>query len=130
MARTTATVEQDNYMSRLVKLVPAEIITAYLFLFNQIKGNGYNADNNPTLQWIVFALVLTVTPFYLYKVAGIRLVSQIVICTVSFVVWVVCIGGPLDGRTLGGYPPQFIGSLILPVYTLVIPWFYKPAATN
>lgn len=35
------------------------------------------------------------------------------------------IGGPMDGKMIVGYTPQFLGAIILPVYTLVIPMVYK-----
>ncbi|WP_367913190.1 hypothetical protein [Leadbetterella sp. DM7] len=116
--------ETDPYTSKIIKLIPADIIGVYLGVFNIIKSSSENQGNNRTLQWIVFGLILLITPFYLKKVAGVISTRQIVFSTISFVVWAFSLGGPLDGEDIGGYTIQFLGALFLPIYTLVIPLFY------
>lgn len=128
-AITTLGVEQtpkeDPYVSKIIKLIPADIISVYLAVFNIVKSNNQSADGNSTLQWIVFGLLLAITPFYLKKVAQINTTKQIVFCTISFVVWVFSLGGPLDGVSIGGYTAQFLGAVFLPIYTLLIPLLYN-----
>ena len=119
------TPKEDPYVSKIIKLIPADIISVYLAVFNIVKSNNQNADGNSTLQWIVFGLLLAITPFYLKKVAQINTTKQIVFCTISFVVWVFSLGGPLDGVSIGGYTAQFLGAVFLPIYTLLIPLLYN-----
>lgn len=116
--------KEDPYVSKIIKLIPADIISVYLAVFNIIKSSTQNQGNNINLQWIVFILILLITPFYLKKVAKIETLQQIVFCTLSFVVWVFSLGGPLDGVSIGGYTAQFLGAILLPIYTLLIPLIY------
>jgi hypothetical protein len=119
------TSKEDPYVSKIIKLIPADIISVYLAVFNIVKSNSQNADGNSTLQWIVFGLILVITPFYLKKVAQINTSKQIMFCTISFIVWVFSLGGPLDGVDIGGYTAQFLGAVFLPIYTLLIPLLYQ-----
>ena len=120
----TGEFKEDPYLSKLIKLVPMEIISVYLTVFNLIKTNAQNPDNN-ILQWIVFSAVALITPLYLIKIAKITSLIQITLCFFSFCIWVFTIGGPLDGKIIAGYSPQFLGAIILPIYTLIIPMLYK-----
>jgi hypothetical protein len=120
---STAEPVADSYLSKLIKLIPAEVVSVYLAVFNIIKGAG-PTEGSVILQWIVFAIVLLVTPFYLYRIAKIKSYKQIAFCTLSLVVWIFSIGGPLDGTLVLGYTVQFLGSIFLPLYTLIIPIFY------
>jgi len=115
----------DPYLNKLIKLVPTEIIGVYLTVFNLIKAQQGNPENNYQLQWIVFIILALITPFYLKRVAQISSWSQIVLCFLSFCIWVFTIGGPMDGKMIVGFTPQFLGAIILPIYTLVIPMVYK-----
>ena len=63
------TPKEDPYFSKIIKLIPADIISVYFALFNLIKNNNQNPDFNPVLQLIVFGLFLLITPFYLKKLA-------------------------------------------------------------
>jgi hypothetical protein len=99
-AITTLGVEQtpkeDPYVSKIIKLIPADIISVYLAVFNIVKSNNQNADGNSTLQWIVFGLLLAITPFYFKKVAQINTTKQIV-----FLHNFICRLGILIRRTFG-----------------------------
>lgn len=116
--------EDDKYVSKIIKLVPAEIISVYLAVFNLIESNTQQPAGSKTLQWIVFLLIVIITPFYLKKVAKITTTRQILFCTFSFVVWVLSMGGPLKDELIGGYTMQFLGAIFLPIYTLIIPLVY------
>ena len=116
--------KEDPYVSKIIKLVPADIICVYLAVFNLIK-NTDNPSGNMTLQWIAFILILIITPFYLNLVAKINTTKQNIFCTVSFVIWVFSTGGPVEGRLLFGYPVQLLATIILMIYTLLIPIVYK-----
>jgi len=114
----------DPYVSKLLKLIPAEIIGVYLAVFNIISLGKQAEAKNTALQLIVFGLILLITPFYLKKVAKINTARQIIFCMVSFIIWVFSIGGPVEGLEISGYPVKFLGAVFLPVYSLLIPLLY------
>lgn len=118
------TSEDDKYISKIIKLVPAEIISVYLAVFNLIESSTQQPAGSKNLQWIVFLLIVAITPFYLKKVAKITSTRQVLFCTFSFVVWVLSMGGPLKDELIGGYTMQFLGAIFLPIYTLIIPLVY------
>ena len=115
----------DQYVSEIIKLIPADIISVYLAVFNLIKTNHQNPENNSVIQLIVFGLFLLITPFYLKKIAKIISTKQIVYCMIAFILWVLSLGGPVEGQTFAGYSTQFLGAVLLPIYTLLIPFIYN-----
>jgi len=119
------TPKEDQYFSRIIKLIPADIISVYFAVFNLIKSNNQNPDNKNIFQLIVFGVFLVITPFYLRKAAKVIPAKQIVYCVIAFILWVLSLGGPVEGLTLAGYSTQFLGSVFLPVYTLLVPFIYN-----
>lgn len=114
----------DPYVSKLIKLIPAEIIGVYLSVFNLIGMEGESGPSRDTLHLIVFGLILVITPFYLKRVAKIKENRQIVFCVFAFVIWVFTLGGPIENLAVGPYSVKFLGAIFLPIYTLLIPLFY------
>jgi len=112
----------NDYKDRLVKLIPTEIITAYVTIKGLVSGSGVQG-NKQLLIWIVFAVLLIVNPLYLYYVTQVKKTGQIVFSSIAFVLWVMVIGGTF-GNILG-FPPEFLGSILLVLYTLFIPFVYK-----
>ncbi|MBO9681296.1 MAG: hypothetical protein J7502_01265 [Flavisolibacter sp.] len=120
--------QEDPYVNKLLKLIPADIIAVYLTVFNLIQAyQRSDGGTNGTFQWIVFAAILVITPFYLRLIAKVESVLQIIFCVISFCIWVFSIGGPGTGKEIGGYSIQFIASILLPIYTLFIPFVYEKA---
>jgi hypothetical protein len=117
--------QTDEYVSKIIKLIPAEIVSVYLAVFNIADSNRQQTNGNNGLQWMVFVLILIITPFYLKKIAGITGTKQIIFCTISFVVWVFSMGGPLKDVMIWGNTMQFLGAVFLPIYTLAIPLVYE-----
>lgn len=117
--------QEDKYISKIIKLIPAEIVSVYLAVFNIADSNRQQPDGNNGLQWTVFLLILFITPFYLKKIAGITGTKQIIFCTLSFVVWVFSMGGPMKDVLIWGNSMQFLGAVFLPIYTLAIPLVYE-----
>ena len=112
----------NDYKDRLVKLIPTEIITAYVTIRGLVSGSGVQG-NKQLLIWIVFAVLLIINPLYLYYVTQVKKAGQIVFSSIAFVLWVMVIGGTF-GNILG-FPPEFLGSILLVIYTLFIPFVYK-----
>jgi hypothetical protein len=117
--------ELDSYKEKLLKLIPAEIVAAFLAL----KGLMDAAQQVPgvwTVQWIVFAGMLILTPLIYWKAYGVRDLRQHIITTVAFIVWVFTIGGPFDRFFLdssGALLPikGIIAGVILVFYSLLVP---------
>ncbi len=115
--------EADPYLNSLLKYIPTEIVGAYL----AIQGFIIAAKTDERLH--ILALLITsvalfvITPFYLWRLQGVTRVAQLVLSTISFAIWVYTLGGPFV--TWGIYQP-LIGSIILVIWTLIIPIILKP----
>jgi hypothetical protein len=119
MAREIRSVE--SYRNKLLKLIPSEIVAAYMVIIGIIPKNY--------AKWgtlIVAIILLILTPFYLKMLEKVTSNVQVVFCSLSFVVWIYSLGG------MGGpfmhwniYQP-WIGSVVLILWTLMIPMFVKP----
>lgn len=117
--------ELDSYKEKLLKLIPAEIVAAFLTL----KGLLDAAKQVPgieTVQWVVFIGLLIFTPLIYWKGYGVRDLKQHITTSVAFIVWVFTVGGPFDQFFLdssGALLPMkgIIASLILVFYSLVVP---------
>jgi hypothetical protein len=117
-------IEQENsFLQVLLKLIPSEVIAVFVFVQGVM----------PRQFWphLVLALVLTaITPFYLARAGGVRSREQLVVSTLSLVVWIYAIGaGPFRFIPSPWYQPWH-GAVALAVWTLVPPMFLArpPAA--
>jgi hypothetical protein len=119
-------IEVDDYKTRLLKLIPTEIIAAYVAIDSVLKGNivALQAANiYEKLSWIVFGLLFILTPIYLKAITKVNPAAQIIFSTIAFGVWVLTLGGPFI-FVLGNLT-YILGSIILVFYTLIIPFVYK-----
>lgn len=112
----------NDYKDRLVKLIPSEIITAYVTLKGLINGAG-EQGNRQLLLWIVFGILVVLNPLYLFYVTQVKKAGQIAFSSIAFVLWVMVIGGTFT--TILGYSAEYLGSILLVIYTLFIPFVYK-----
>jgi len=132
MAREIKSAQQSNgavpndFKDRLIKLIPAEIIAAYITISGLIigfsKGNP-NADKS-NLLWIIILVLMILTPVYLVKVSGVLKKGQLMFSTIGFLVWAFATASPYTNNVLG-FSFELITSVILILYTLFIPLFYK-----
>lgn len=108
---------QNIYRERLLKLIPSEIIAAYIFLQGVIP--------EPEAKWgllIASILLLVLTPFYLQKFQHVTNNLQVIITSFSLIVWLYSIGGPFEPW---GLYKSWIGSLILVIWTLTVPLIWN-----
>lgn len=110
----------DDYKTRLLKYIPAEVVTLYVTL------EGVIGEQRLALLWLVFLIGLIATPFYLVRIYKVSKRSQLIISTVAFAVWVLALGGPFE--SIPGYEPLF-GSIILVLYTFLVPLFDPDTTT-
>lgn len=116
-----ATSLPDDYKDKLIKLIPTEIITAYVTIFGMISGT--TEGNKDALLWLVIAVLTVATPLYLIYVSKVQMVSQVIFTTIAFVLWVLATGSPLE--TIFGYQSTFVGSIFLIMYTVFIPFLFR-----
>ena len=121
MTRTINTA--DDYMSRVLKHIPSEIVMVYITVDGVLR-TSYNPNvwaerqTLQTLLWIILGTLTVLTPFWLHRVMRVKRPSQLFISTLSVPVWLFALGGPFALQDW--YQPAF-GAIVLPFYTLVIP---------
>lgn len=121
MTRTINTA--DDYMSRVLKHIPSEIVMVYITVDGVLR-TSYNPnvwaerEMLQTLLWIVLGVLTVLTPFWLNRVMRVKRPEQLFISTLSVPVWLFALGGPFALQDW--YQPAF-GAIVLPFYTLIIP---------
>jgi hypothetical protein len=111
-------VNQD-YKSKLLKLIPTEIVAAYIVI------EGIIPDNRKFIGTLIVSIILLIlVPFYLRNIYKVKRVGQHIFVMTAFIVWIYSLGGPFKHLDLW---EAWIGSTLLILYTLTIPLFYKPA---
>jgi hypothetical protein len=106
--------EDNSFIKALLKLIPSEIIAVFLFLQGVLPDRLI-----PHL--VISLLLIAITPLYLYTAMGVRSRGQLVVSTLSMVVWIYALGqGPVRFLDAPIYEPWY-GSAILAIWTLIPP---------
>jgi hypothetical protein len=118
--------EVDTFVDRVVKYIPAEIVSAWVAAKGVVEAAG--AAANAYVLWVCFAVGVILTALYTLKktaVPGLKpAYVQTGIATVAFVVWVIALGEPF--ATLFGKAQQSLyGSLLLIAYTVGVALLVK-----
>ncbi len=112
----------QDYKSKLLKLIPSEIVAAYMVI------EGIIPEERKYIGTLILSLVLLgMLPFYLRKIYRVRRLGQHVFVMLAFMVWIYSLGGPFKYWDIW---EAWIGSSLLILYTLAIPLFYRPAENN
>ena len=110
-------IETAVLLQNIVKLVPVEIIA----LFAIIKGI-IPVGTDPVAVWVTFTILAVLVPLYVVFAMKVKNVSQVILMTLAFPIWVFALGGlPLE--TLTWYAPWMM-SVGLALFTLIPPMFY------
>lgn len=113
----------NDFKDRLVKLIPSEIITAYITLQGLISSRE---SNKQLFIIIVFACLLVLTPLYLKYISKVDKIGQIVFTAIAFIIWVMASGGfKIMFPHVALFQDDFMGSILLVIYTMVIPFVYR-----
>jgi hypothetical protein len=108
----------DDYLSRLAKYIPVEIVGLYLFAAGVIPRTSGSADT--TALWVVFVACLVFTPIYMWIVTrregGKPLWPQVILATIAFPIWVLAMGGPFEGLS---WYRSYIFAIVLAFATVV-----------
>lgn len=114
-----STAPPDDYLGRLVKYVPAEVIAAFLAIDGVAKSL-----TGDTVQFAISSVayvVLAVGTYpHLRYVAGVIKARQIMISVLAFLVWGFAIGGPFV--FFDWWQPAF-GAILVALVTFGIPIF-------
>ena len=118
----SATPSFDTYFGRLLKLIPTEVIGLYL-----VGKGAIPADAHWTLViWAIITAcsVVIVRFFGTMDAIAPRKVQwlTVVISLVSFMIWIYSMGDVFS--YFGLYVPH-IGSLLVLIWTFLVPFFYK-----
>ena len=108
-------IEQENsFLQVLLKLIPSEVIAVFVFVQGVMPGQFW-----PQLAGAL--LLVGITPLYLFLALGVKSRTQLVVSTLSIVVWIYAMGtGPLRFVRPPYYEPWH-GAVLLAVWTLVPP---------
>ena len=117
--------DSNDYKGKLLKLIPAEVVAAYVFIDGIIQSSSISVHTLNIVQWAAFGFLFFINPIYLYKVSNVNHKLQLFFSTIGFAVWVFALGGPF--LTLGSKDlVHLLGSIVLAMYTLLIPIFVTP----
>ena len=124
-AAPTSADSVKDYLGRLVKLIPTEVVGFYMVGAGILDQAG-TPSKMAYLVWSVICLLLVIV----VRVFGTSDAKNkvppemplVVISAVSFVVWLYSLGGPF---TVWGVPNTYAWMAVL-VWTFVIPYLYKP----
>ncbi len=119
MSRSIET-DRSSFLEVLLKLIPSEVIAVHVFIQGVMPRVFW-----PTL--VVFLLLAGITPLYLYWAMGVRSRPQLIVSTLSLVVWIYALGqGPFRFMRAPWWEPWY-GSVLLALWTLVPPMFLTRA---
>ena len=108
--------EQNTFLQVLLKLIPSEVIAVFIFIQGVMP-------HSLAPHLVIALLLVCMTPVYLYWAGGVRSRPQLVISTLSLVVWVYAMGvGPFRFVRPPWYEPWH-GSVALALWTLIPPMF-------
>lgn len=114
--------KSKDYLTRLLKLIPSEIVALYLVVVGLIPVD------EPESGWvslIVSVTLLAVIPMYLLRMNKVNDWKLILVTSFSFVIWVYTLGGPF---AYWGIHKAYIGSILLILWTGLLPLIYKPVS--
>lgn len=125
-AKSSGPPKADSHMDQVAKLVPAEIVAAFLAVDNLILSKiGEASNTTDSIKMIywggVFTVLLIATPFYVKRAITSQLPllkSQLVVSTLAFVFWAFAIGGPF---ALTNWYDHMYAGLALIVFSVVSP---------
>lgn len=118
--------KNDDVLTRVAKLVPAEIVAGYIPLVAAAEAIATDSSKRFTFAVGAFFLGLALTPVYLWLTGKPKNWVQklsVVLSTIAFILWAYLLGGPFAmeemGNYLGSYDKQ-IGSFIVFAFTWVV----------
>lgn len=110
-----------SYLDRLVKMIPAEIVTLYLFWLGIFNDKPVLL----TISAIVCFLAVIAIRIWGTRDAQKKLPPDYIAVAISafaFIIWVYALGGPFQAYNILYFPEAKM--FIVPAYTVFVPMFY------
>jgi hypothetical protein len=108
---------EDDYLTKVVKYIPPEVLAAYLFMAGVIDSNVTNKHDHAIWLGSLLAGVLVLTIPYDLRVLKIVRWSQIGMSVLGIAVYVFAVGGWFATTT---WYHQWYASIVVPLFGLVI----------
>jgi hypothetical protein len=108
---------EDDYLTKVVKYVPVEVLAAYLFMAGVIDSNISNRHDHAVWLGGLLIGVLVLTVPYDFRVLNIVRWSQVIMSIVGIAVYVFALGGWF--ATTSWYH-QWYASIVVPIFGLLI----------
>jgi len=119
----------SDYISRLIKLIPTEIVGLYLTVRGFWKGSAASPANTDLFTFLSWWPVLCVILLWFSRAWGTRRAGgswdtvqlvPILISTVSFLIWIYAVGDAIFGWQVA--PPYVSTALV--VWVFLVPYIY------
>lgn len=110
--------ETSMFLQNLVKLIPVEIMALFAVVNGLIPTTA-----DPIAIWIVLGALTVLVPFYTIFAMKVTKVTQIILTTIAFPIWIIAMGGLPVTVAIGWYEPWMM-SVGLALYTLIPPMIY------
>ncbi|WP_139812064.1 hypothetical protein [Ensifer aridi] len=120
--------EVDKYADRVIKYIPTEIVSLYLFVSHIIKAYSSADDPHFYVWFVVFAALLVSVPMHLWR-TGVTSVAQFIISTIAFVVWVFVLPNPIDAVAPVHSDLSLYRAITLPLFTFAV-GFFEPVGSG
>ena len=113
----------DTYFDKVIKYIPADIVGAWVAINGLIKGADLTDTSKNIVLWTAFVIGIIITALWTQKQTQEPrkppAITQIVLSTGAFIVWVYASGGPFNLETVNLYNPTY-GSILLIFYSLIV----------
>lgn len=117
-ANAEAAVKKDDYVSKLVKYIPTEVIAFYLTLTGIVGAD--QSEQKIYYTYALFLLGIIATIVYLRIGWKISNNFQVTISCIAFIAWAISLDQML-------HFPKTFQALLLPTVTFMLPFFDPPA---
>ena len=115
---------EDDYLTKVVKYVPVEVLGAYLFMAGVIDSNVSNKHDHAIWLGALLIGVLVLTIPYDLRVLNIVRGSQVAMSIVAITVYVFALGGWFATTT---WYHQWYASIVVPIFGLLMAIVKTPA---
>ncbi len=121
------TSSNSDATERIVKYVPSEIVTGYLFVMGLAQA-APEGQLRVLIALLIFIIGFIVTPLFLVKVYKPKREQrpQVWIATIAFPLWAYALGGPFAMPPMASYYQGWVGAVLVGLYSWVVGLFYEP----
>jgi hypothetical protein len=115
-AAAPAVPTRDDYLSKLYKYIPAEVIALYISIDGFLRT--LPPMQKQLMQWAMVVVGVVATIAFLSRIQKVQKSRQLLISAGAFLVWAFALGGPFENLLWyhGAY-----GSVALLLYTFFVP---------